>query len=247
MLGKMAVSSIAILLFFSISGYSQTVDEIINKNIEAHGGLERLKQIKSVRMTGKLTSPQGVENPIVYMKKRPNFLRVELTVQGMTGIQAYDGQTAWYIIPFGGGTKDPQKLTGNESLDIIEQADFDGPLVDYKQKGNTVELMGKEVSEGAAAYKLKITSQNGNVRYLYLDENTGLETKASRIIKQGGGELSIDSFFGDYRTIDGMVYAFSIVIKSEAQPGPRYSIDKVEHNVDLEDSLFRMPVSQTTE
>jgi len=227
-------------LFFCTMAFSETADELINKNIQAHGGLEKLKAIKAVKMTGKMSMEGGLEAPFSFQKKRPDKIRIEFTIQGLTGIQAYDGATAWQLMPFM-GSKDPQKMPEDDRKDIIEQADFDGPLVDYKAKGNTVEYVGKEDVEGTETHKLKLTLKNGDVRYLFLDPETGLEMKATAMIKREGVEASVDSFFGDYKEVNGVVFPYAIEQKVAGKPGPMFSVEKVELDVDIADSIFVMP------
>jgi hypothetical protein len=239
---KIFVLYLTVALFSAANLFAQTVDELINKNIQAHGGADKLKGVKSVKMTGKMSMAGGMEAPFVFEKKRPDKLRIEFIVQGITGIQAFDGSTAWALMPFT-GSKDPQKMTEEDTKDMIEQADFDGPLFDYKAKGNSVEYVGKEDVEGTDAHKLKLKLKNGNVRYLYLDPDTGLEMKATAMIKREGVETSVDSFFGDYKEVNGMTFPFSIEQKVKGQPGPQFSVEKVELDVDLQDSLFVMPAA----
>ncbi len=227
-------------LFFCTMASAETADELINKNIQAHGGLEKLKAIKSVKMTGKMSLEGGLEAPFTFQKKRPDKIRIEFTIQGLTGIQAYDGATAWQLMPFM-GSKDPQKMPEDDKKDIIEQADFDGPLVDYKEKGNTVEYVGKEDVEGTEAHKLKLTLKNGDVRYLYLDPESGLEMKATAIIKREGVEATVDSFFCEYKEVNGVIFPFAIEQKLAGKPGPQFSVEKVELDVDLADTMFVMP------
>ncbi|MCI0416997.1 hypothetical protein L0222_29870 [bacterium] len=227
-------------VFLCSAAFSQTADELINKNIQAHGGFDKLKAIKSVKMTGKMSMEGGLEAPFTFQKKRPDRIRIEFTIQGLTGIQAYDGATAWQLMPFM-GSKDPQKMPEDDKKDIIEQADFDGPLVDYKEKGNTVEYVGKEDVEGTEAHKLKLTLKNGNVRYLFLDPETGLEMKATAMIKREGVETSVDSFFGDYKEVNGVIFPYAIEQKVAGKPGPQFSVENVELDLDLADTMFAMP------
>ncbi len=238
---------VAVCAILSCSfAFAQTADELIEKNIKAHGGIDKLRAIKTVKMTGKMTMPGGLEAPFSYHKKRPDKLRIEFIIQGLTGIQAYDGSTAWALLPFT-GSKDPQKMPEEERKDIIEQADFDGPLIDYKAKGNTVEYVGKEDVEGTEAHKLKLTLKNGNVRYVFLDPETGLEMKGTAMIKREGVEASVDSFFGDYKEVNGVVFPFAIDQKIRGQQGPQFLVEKVEMDIDLADSMFTIPetASQT--
>src|SRR5262249_33969964 len=134
-----------------------TVDELIQKNIAARGGLEKLRALKSLKMTGKLRT-DGVELPLVVYIKRPGMARGEATLQGMRFVLAYDGEAVWEINAFDGKTA-PERLPpdNEDARGIIETADLDGPLIDYKAKGSTVEFAGKEEVESTPVYKLKVT------------------------------------------------------------------------------------------
>src|ERR1700746_2932550 len=155
---------------------AQTVDEIIAKNIQARGGMDKLKSVKTIKTTATMTMGPGMEAPGVMVQKRPEMARLEFTIQGLTAVQAYDGSKAWQIMPFM-GKKDAELMSGDETKEMEETADLDGPLVDYKAKGNTVELLGKEKIEGTDAYKLKITLKNGDVQTEYIDADSFLEIK----------------------------------------------------------------------
>jgi hypothetical protein len=220
-----------------------SVDELIAKNVEARGGMEKLKAVQSIRMTGKMTMGQGMEAPMMLEMKRPKSLRMEFTVQGMTGIQAYDGKTGWAVMPFG-GKKDPEPMNAEDLQEADENADIDGPLVDYKSKGYTVELIDKEKVEGSDAYKLKVNMKNGTVRYIYLDADTMLEIKneGKRMIR--GSEVEFESIIGDYKEVGGVLFPYSIESGAKGHPEKQnIIIDKVELNPKLEDARYKMPAA----
>jgi hypothetical protein len=224
-----------------------SVDELIAKNIEAHGGIEKIKAVQSIRMTGKMTMGQGMEAPMVIEMKRPKAMRMEFTVQGMTGIQAYDGKTGWAVMPFG-GKKDPEPMNAEDLQEAEENADIDGPLVDYKSKGYTVELIGKEKVEGSDAYKLKVNMKNGTVRYIYLDADTMLEIKneGKRMIR--GSEVEFVSTIGDYKEVGGLLYPYSIEMGAKDHPEKQnIIIDKIEINPKLDDARYKMPAAAAAE
>ena len=232
---------IAFLALLTPLASAQTVDELLAKNIEAKGGMAKLKAVKSHRATGKMIGGPGMEFPFVRMSKRPNQTRFEFSFQGMTGVQAYDGKTAWMSMPFA-GKKEPEAMPADEAKMVEEQADFDGPLMDYKEKGNSVELVGKDQVEGADAYKLKVTLKNGDVRYYFLDAETYLAIKveAKRMIR--GTEVEGESYLGDYKEVGGMMMAHSIENGAKGSPQrQKRVIEKVELNPDIADSLFAMP------
>lgn len=226
---------------------AQTVDEIVAKNIQAHGGMEKIKSVKTLRMTGKLPVGPGIEAPMIIEQKRPNSMRMEFTIQGLTGVQAYDGKTGWMLMPFQ-GKKDPEPMGEDDLKDTAEQAEFDGPLVDYKQKGHKVELIGKEQVEGTDAYKLKVTLKNGDVRYFYLDADSHLEIKseAKRTIR--GTERETEAVYGDYKEVGGMMIPHSFEIGAKGSPSKqKLTIEKVEINPTIEDARFKMPEAKKDE
>jgi outer membrane lipoprotein-sorting protein len=239
MIRKLLGSFFAIAVLLATPASAQTVDELIKKNLDAHGGIQKLKAIKSLKATGKI-SQQGLEISIVVLQKRPANLRTEITFQGKTQVTAYDGETGWKIDPFQ-GTSEPEKSAGDELKDLQEQSDMDGALFDYKDKGHTVELVGKEDMEGTPVYKLKLTLKSGDVRTIYIDAENFLELKVNSKRKTPGGEIEVDQYLGNYKAINGIVSAFSIETKVKGQTVNQVTIDKVEYDVAIDDALFKMP------
>jgi outer membrane lipoprotein-sorting protein len=220
---------------------AQTVDDIIAKNEQARGGLDKIKAVQSIRSTGTMSMGGGMEAPGMMIQKRPDMARLEFTVQGLTAVQAYDGKTAWQIMPFM-GKKDPEVMSADDKKDIEENADIDGPLVDYKSKGNKVELLGKDKVEGTDAYKLKLTLKNGDVITDYLDADSFLEIKqeTKRMIR--GSETEVESSLGDYKEVNGLMLPFAIEngIKG-SQEKEKLTLSKIELNIPVDDSIFKMP------
>ena len=221
--------------------WAQTVDEIIAKNIQARGGMDKLKSVKSIRTTATMTMGPGMEAPGVMVQKRPEMARLEFTIQGLTAVQAYDGSKAWQIMPFM-GKKDPELMSGDETKELQEMADLDGPLVDYKAKGNTVELIGKEKIEGTDAYKLKVTLKNGDVETEYIDTDSFLEIKEETKRMVRGTEREFESSIGDYKDVDGIIFWFA---REDGLKGTdqkqKLTISKIELNVPADDAIFKMP------
>ena len=239
---------VAALALLTAPVMAQTADEIIAKNIEARGGMAKMKAVKSFKITAKASGGGGPEIPLVIYQTRPNNARVEFTFQGLTGVQAYDGKTAWGINPFG-GKKDPELMGEDQAKQMEEQADFDGPLVDYKEKGNKVEYLGKEPIEGTDAHKLKVTLKNGNVQTIYLDADEYLEIKSEqrRIVR--GTETETETITGDYKEVDGLMVPFSTESGPKGSPSSakqKVTLEKIEFNVPVDDAMFHMPAAAAT-
>src|SRR5882724_5049684 len=227
----------------SIVGHSQTADELVSKNIQAKGGLDKMKAIKSIRITGKLSAGGGFSAPIGQENKRSNLVRETFSLQGMTAISAYDGTSGWQIQPFG-GHKDPELMGEDDLRDLLLDADFDGPLVDYKEKGNTVEYLGHDVVDGDDALRLKITLKNGDIIYSYLDPDTFLEIRKEiqQTIRGSVREHIVD--LGSYKPIGGVMYPFSIAQGSKSNPGSQtFTVEKMEVNVAIDPADFALPAS----
>lgn len=238
-----------LISFGCIGGFSQaqTADELIAKNIEARGGLAKIKAIKTMRLTGKIKGFGGRVMAMGAENARPDLARVTITVQGMTAIQAYDGTTGWQVEPFG-GKKDPE-LMGEDALrDLLLDADFDGPLVDYKEKGSTVEYMGHDSVDGDDALRLKVTLKNGDIIYDYLDPDTFIEIR--REIQQfirGSVRERVESL-GSYKPVAGVMFAFAISTGSRNNPDAQTTaVQKIEVNVNIDPADFALPESLRTE
>jgi outer membrane lipoprotein-sorting protein len=229
------------LACLAASAGAQTADELVAKNIQAKGGLEKIKAIKTLRMKGRLN--QGGFTAVVGQElKRPSMLRSTFTVQGMTAVQVYDGQTGWQISPFQ-GRKDPELLGEDDLRDLVEDADMDGPLVDYKEKGNTVEYLGHDTVDGDDVYRLKCTLKNGDIVYYYLDPDSSLEIRTERQQFIRGAVRERQSDLGSYKPVSGVMFPYSIESGPKNNPSVRakVTIESIEANVPIDDAAFKMP------
>jgi hypothetical protein len=236
-----AVIVLAAASCLSVFACGQTADELVQKNIQAKGGIDKIKAIKSIRLIGKLNGGGGFTAATLQENQRPNLLRETFSLQGMTAIQAYDGTTGWQIQPFG-GHKDPEFMGEDDLRDLLLDADFDGPLVDYKEKGNTVEFLGHDVVDGDDALRLKVTQKNGDIIYYYLDPDTFLEIRkeVQEFIRGSVRESVVE--FGSYKPVAGVMYPYAISQGSKANPAAQTTtIQKVEVNVNINPADFAVP------
>jgi hypothetical protein len=226
---------------------SQTADELVSKNIQAKGGLEKIKAANTRLTTGKVKGGRGRMAMFQQMNMRPGLVRQNVTIQGMTAVQAYDGSAGWLTQPFR-GRKDPELMGEDNLRDLLLDADFDGPLVDYAEKGNTIEYLGHDLVDGDDALRLRVTLKNGDIIYYYFDPDTYLEIRKEiqQFIRGSVRERVVD--VGSYKAVDGVMYPFSISEGSRSNPGAQVTtIDKIEVNVPLQDSDFAVPASLRTE
>jgi len=220
---------------------AQTADEIIAKYLTNVGGMDKIQAVTTLRRTGKVVLGGGFEAGVIEESKRPNKLRQEFVFQGMTGVNAYDGKTGWKIEPWQ-GKKDPEALSEEEMKQIVEDADFDEALVNYRQKGNKVEFAGTEQVEGTDVYKLKVTLASGDLRYYYMDTDYYVPIKIDikRMIR--GAEQEFETTLGDYKAVAGWYLPYSIeTTRTGSEDTQKITFDKIEANVPVDDGRFAKP------
>jgi outer membrane lipoprotein-sorting protein len=222
----------------------ETVDSLVAKNTEAKGGAEALAAVQSLRLSGKMLVNNGkLELGYVVTKKKPGEVRAETTLQGMTQVLAYDGTEGWKISPFG-GRKDPEKMSADDAKDLVETSEIDGPLINWKEKGSTVEYLGTEDVDGTLAHKLRVVRKNGDINYVYLDPDHFLEIRIITQRMENGAQVENETDLGDYEKINGVFFPFAI------EGGPKGAADKqkltfekAEANTPIDDTIFKFPAT----
>ena len=232
-----------LIVLFALPARAQTADEVLDKYLIARGGVEKIKSVQSERVLGTISfGPEG-EGKFLVERLRPLKLHMEITLNGQTLLRVYDGKSSgWTYNPFG-----PQPsvtpMTEAELASIFDEADFDGPFVDYKAKGNKIDLVGKEEVQGKSAYKLRLTSKRGDTSFFFFEVASGVLLKWEGTRTIGGKEVPWETFFRDFRRVEGLLYPF--LIESDA-PGSdqtqRILAAKIEINVPIDASRFTKPV-----
>ena len=218
---------------------AQTVDEIVAKAIAAKGG-DKWKAIQSTRMTARITL-QGMELPMTIVSRRPNLMRQDISIpmQNITIVQGFDGEKGWALNPMAGAEATELPAAATESMK--DQADFDGPLMDYKAKGTLVELVGTEDVGGVKAHHLKVTKKGGKVQHLYIDAARGVEVKSVSEVDMGEGMTKVETELSDYRAVDGILVPFTMRVTGGPAGSVSMTVDKVEFNVAVDDKIFKIP------
>jgi len=235
------LAGLALLASPLLADSAPTADEIVVKFVQKIGGMEKIAAIQTLRSTGKFTGGGGFEAKVTQESKRPDMVRQDFFIQGMDGVTAYDGKTGWKIEPWE-GKKDAEPLGEEELKQVLEDSDFDGPLVHYREKGNTVELVGTEPVEGTDAYKLKVTLKSGDVQYYFMDTDyfVPIKIEKKRVIR--GAERESETSLGDYKEVAGVYYPHSFESGAKGSPNrAKIVIEHIEANVPIDDSRFRPP------
>lgn len=218
---------------------AQSLDEVLQNYYTNIGGLDNWKALRSTKMTGR-ANQMGMEFPFTMVMTRPNKQKLVVDIQGSQLVEAFDGQTAWTINPFMGGTA-PQKKSDEESTEAAKQMFEDG-LMDYARKGHKASLEGTEEVDGVKAMVVKLTTKDGDDRFYYFDP----ESYVPIMIKTfaGAGQMKgmpIEQYLSDYDDVDGMMMPHSMTTKVNGQVVAQLTFDKIETNVEVDDAQFAFP------
>jgi hypothetical protein len=238
------------LVFLPVSSattFAQTVDEIVARHIAARGGKEKLAAIHTVKMTRTVASGIGTTLRVIVYKKRPNLFRLE---QGPAQSNApliprgINGEGVWDTVQ--GKIVPRDARLSAESRDV--DGDFDGVLVDWKEKGHSVVLAGKETLPGGEALKLNVTLKSGLTRTIYLDARTYLERRHTGVLNlPGGRQFDVTIDFDNWRDVNGVKFPFDI---TEERTGKEPVVnlvtytESIEVNVPMDDAMFAPPPSK---
>lgn len=233
----------AAALLAATAAPAQTVDEIVAKHVAARGGREALLAVRTLRMTGLAQAGPGRTAIVRREMARPGRIRSEFVFQGTTGVYVWDGASGWRVSPLD-GSLEAEPLSPEAAALSAEQADFEGPLVDWKAKGHVVELVGPATLPGGPAHELKVTLKPGAVRRLWVDNATGLVVRSESTRPWRGREVAFETVFGDYRKTGGVAFPRTIEIGARGRPQRlRIVVDEVAVNPVLDEARFRRPAT----
>lgn len=132
-------------------------------------------------------------------------------------------------------------MTEDEASDLMDLADMDGPFVDSAKKGYKLELAADEELDGTPVHVVKVTNKRGKVQTYYADAKSGLILKVRGKEKIQGNEIEMETLLSNYKEVNGIMTAHAIDRLIGGRPFIQIVLDRVEHNVEVEDSLFKMP------
>ena len=218
-------------------------ESLIAKHIADTGGMASIRALESLRITGEAYMPAaGMTMPVTITQKRPSmmYVEVEIPAMGVSVKNGYDGQTAWSDNPMQGGL---QKLSGEQARTVQEQADMDGLLVGYAEKGYDLEYAGEAEVKGAPAHKLKLIRPDSSHVYVYLDAASMLQvkTEAEGTNPMTGGKTTVETFMSDYRDVGGVQMPFSMEVMMGSDVFQTITFQNVETNVAVDEATFMYP------
>jgi hypothetical protein len=227
-----------VMIAFLLSGtiFAQTADEVVAKHIEAIGGKDNWKKINSMKMEANVNA-QGMDVPVIIYQIHNKASKQEYTVMNMTGYAIVTNEAGWNFNPFAGQTA-PEPMTADELKAGQENLDIQGEFLDYKEKGHTVELMGKEDVDGTECFKLKLTRKSGRESIYFVDPKTYYIVRAVSKLKLNGQDIEQNINMSNYQKLpEGIVIPYTM--ENGQAPAP-INIIKVEVNPKLDDAIFQV-------
>lgn len=231
----LTIAAIIVAVVFN-SSQAQSLDDILAKHFKAVGQ-DKLVAAKTIVVNAKV-SQMGMDMPLEMKIKKPNKFLVSIEMQGQKMIQAFDGEKGWTIAPW--ISSEPQDLAGDQLAQLQQQTNLEGELYNYKQKGSTAEFAGKVNIDGKDAYRIKLTTKDGNTKDYFIDAETYYVSKVKASIENGGQTVNVEQNMSDYKTFNGITMPTKITSKLPTG-NLEMVFEDVKFNENLDDSTFKRP------
>jgi len=230
---------LTLLLFSTLVSKSQTADEIINRYIQYIGGAQNWKSVSTITTTGNYNYG-GVAFPYVAYSKAPNLYLYTVTFNGKSFSQAYNGQVGWRIDGFK-NEKTKTILKDKQATALANEADveLESPLINYTQKGNTVELLGSDSVNGLACHKLRMVAKGDTAVYFFDKKDFSLVKKQALSKNSEMDKAPMDIFYSDYQVTGNIRLPHKINCTTAGQRILLITVDSVKLNEPVADSLFQ--------
>ncbi|MEN8116252.1 MAG: outer membrane lipoprotein-sorting protein [Bacteroidota bacterium] len=226
----------ALMLIAFVGTQAQTLDKVLSKHFEAVGQ-EKLLKVETFIMKAKI-SQMGMDLPMDMIIVRPNKFRLDMDMQGQKMVQAFDGETGWMIMPW--ISNEPQDLAGDQLKQAMSQADMEGELYNYDEKGHTAELIGKVNSDGKEAYRIKLTTKDGSEKNYFIDANSYMVLKVKAKVEAMGQTIDVETKMLDYMTVNGIKMAKKIEASSP-MGAQTIVFDEIKLDEKVDDAIFARP------
>lgn len=234
------LSLLSLFLLSLVTSYgfssSQSAEAILKKMVEAQGGKKVLEGVKDSTMSGSiLFIPMNANGTITTYWKAPNKRRVDFEILGMKISNIYDGKTAWNINPQSGTQELPEQFASG----LKRQAMGDDLIVNPAKYGVKFTFEGKEKVKDIDCFVLEQTYPDGHKGTLYVDAKTYLTNKfKTTTYNQTGQEVDSETYFSDYKKVNGRMLAHSVVSFQAGQEYVKVKLEKISYNTGVDDSLF---------
>jgi hypothetical protein len=229
-----------LVVFFScafLNSYSQTTEEVIEKYITAMGGLDAFNKVNTAKMTGTLTT-SGLTMLMTTQIVQGKAMRTDVNASGKNIINVYNNGKGWKVNPLA-GIPAPTEVTGTELEGLKAQTSLVNHLMDYKNRGHKVELLGQEDVEGVQTFKIKLTNKDDNkATFYFINATNYLLFKSISKKETQGQEYDVETFYTDMKDINGLQFCMSLLQKIRGQIYMSIKWNKIELDVPVDEKIF---------
>lgn len=233
---KLVFTCFALFALMLGTAYTQTLEDVLQKHYKAVG--QNALMDKQTYVISATIKQMGMELPMVMKMKRPDKFRMEMEMQGQKMIQVFNGKEGWMLAPW--ISSEPQPLEGAQLQQAMDQANIDGELYNFKEKGMTADLIGKVKVDDNEAYRIKLTTSDGTIKNYYLDADTYLISKVKSKVNAQGQEVEVEQNMSDYENTEGVMIAKKIETSSPMGTA-EITINDISFNEDLDEATFQKP------
>ncbi|HTA61188.1 MAG TPA: hypothetical protein VK835_01975 [Bacteroidia bacterium] len=225
-----------ILFTISMASYAmsaQSLDEIVNKHIDAIGGRDNWAKVKSIKMESSLKA-NGAEIKITIYQVDKKAMRQNIALMGMEGYNIITNKEGWVYMPFQGQTK-PEAMTADDVKKSQDDLNLQDDFITYKELKKKLDNMGKDDVDGTECFKLKMTGLDSAETTYYIDPSNYYVIKETKKMVVNGKEMENSITYGNYKKLpEGVVYAHSI-----AGPWGESEITTLTINPTISETLFK--------
>lgn len=237
---RLTLATLACLAFLRMAA-AEEAENLAHIHVEAIGGEMRLHLLTSLRVTGHVDiDDRRLE--FTLLAQRPNRIRMETRAPDHVIVQATDGvNPPWQMDPNAAPLR-PHRITGDEARAFSADAEFDDPLVDFADKGYTVDYAGEADWGGRKVYRILVTRKLVDIYYLLLDAETYFIVGKQAVRRLDyGRQVQMETRYEDFRPVAGIIMPHRVIVSADGKPLHETVLERVEPNVPVPDGSFTMP------
>ena len=197
-----------IFLWNSLVISAQTVAEIIEMNIKARGGKEKILRLRNMKMEC-ISNRQGMEFPVSLTIAHKQGFRLDMQIMGMDCFMLINEKASYSYFPMRGQAS-PEAMPDEVHKTMLSRLDMHGDFIDYEAKGISYSVLPEEKLDDRVCYVLLSKSKEGKEKTIYLDKETKLIVKEISKTEVEGEEKEVVATYSDYKLVDGYILPMSM-------------------------------------
>jgi outer membrane lipoprotein-sorting protein len=214
---------------------AQSLEEIVKKYGEVNMK-DKIAAASTIKITAKM-SMMGMELPMEMWMKNPNKIKTVVSFNGQEIISTFDGEKGYSINPMS-GSADAVEMTPDQVKQTMNSNVFQNQLSSF-QKAGKLKLLGEENVNEKPAFKLQADLGDGNTSDMFIDKASYLLVKTSSTVTAEGTTVTSDTYPSDYKETNGVLLPMKTTISTQGMEMVLV-YDKVEVNIPIEDSVFKL-------